>query len=101
MSHQFFGNGEGAVAEYLCHCAAIDVHLVVGLSIDLDVKIDGREGTGNRAGGEHYFAEYVQGIGMAAGGDGAHIPSDKTFGIEICGAYVQASAGGVFRGDGL
>ena len=89
------------VEKHLCNGAAIGVHFIIALAIDLDIDENrwkcGRDGRGC----QHNLLEKFECIRMIAVGNGAHVPDDQCLGIHVGGAHVEATSLVVGPGHGL
>ena len=59
------------------------------------------EGGGDRGRSPEHLTEQLEGVRVAAGGDGPHVPDHQALGLELGSPHQQAPALAVLGGDGL
>ncbi|MNL12748.1 hypothetical protein D3C87_1336230 [compost metagenome] len=89
----------GRVSEYLRHDAAVDVHFLIGFTVDFHIDHHRRKSSWNRGGSDHDFHEKVQCLRTTIGRDFSHVPDNGATRIEVCGSDQQKAALRVLGGD--
>src|SRR6266446_10963477 len=71
--------------KHLCRHATVNMHLLVALSVDIDIDHDGWKDAGNCGRGQHHLPKQIEGPRIWACGNLAHIPDDGLTSVEIGG----------------
>ena len=103
--HQAFHLGkrlEGCLIEdHLRHGAAVHVHFFIAAATGLHLEVLRRKEAGDRGRSQQDLLKEFQGLRMAAGGNGPHVPDHQALGIELRGADEKPPPLLMLPGDGL
>src|SRR5579885_562903 len=82
----------GRIKKGLGYHSAVDIHLLVAVSVGLNLNHHRRERAGYGGGGEYYRANYFQGAGPTTGRDRTDVPDDRPLGVQTGSADQQKTA---------
>ena len=81
--------------------AAVDMHFFIVLAAGLNLDVLRFEGAGDRRRCQHDRAEKIWSLGVATGGDRAHVPDDRPLRFHVDGRHEQPPSLGVLGRDQL